>query len=96
MVRLPHEVKDLFKQWLADHEPLKAERVMSRIRDLREGGENDPRFGTRLRGTGIYAELIQKRFDIAVRRRGLNVRPHKIALDRYAPPQRSGQQLGLF
>src|SRR6476659_1248108 len=72
IMRLPNELKDLFKEWLAEHYPQRAEHVMSVIRDLRGGKDNDPRFGTRMSGTGNYAELMEKRFDIACRRYGLN------------------------
>jgi len=59
-IRLPFEVKGLFKDWLARHYPLRAERVMARIRDLRQGRENDPDFGTRMTGTGEYlAKLLR-------------------------------------
>ena len=65
LLRLPHEVKDLFKDWLSTHVPLKAERVMNRIRDCRGGKEYDSRFGTRMRGEGEYADLISRRFRLA-------------------------------
>jgi DNA repair photolyase len=72
MLRLPHEVKDLFKDWLARHYPLKAAHVMARVRDLRGGKENDPRFGTRMQGEGCYADLVAQRFEVACKRLGLN------------------------
>lgn len=74
VLRLPYEVKDLFREWLAVHEPLKANHVMSRIGALRGGHENDPRFGTRMAGTGVYADLLRQRFRIASRRFGLSGR----------------------
>jgi DNA repair photolyase len=67
LLRLPYEVKDLFKEWLAQHYPQRAEHVMSLVRDARGGRENDPQFGTRMRGTGAYAELIRARFRVASR-----------------------------
>jgi len=73
VLRLPWEVKDLFKGWLEQHYPLKAAHIMARIRDLRGGRENDPDFGSRMRGEGQFAELLRKRFDVACRRLGLNV-----------------------
>lgn len=72
MLRLPLELKDLFKDWLERHYPLKAVHVMSRIRQLRGGRENDARFGSRMRGEGLFAEMQEKRFDLACRRLGLN------------------------
>ena len=72
IMRLPNELKTLFREWLDEHYPERAAHVMSVIRDLRGGRDNDPRFGARMRGTGNYAELIAKRFEIACRRFGLN------------------------
>ena len=72
LLRLPWEVKDLFKDWLERHYPLKAKHVMARIRDMRGGRDNDPRFGSRMKGKGQFAELLAKRFEIACKRLGLN------------------------
>jgi DNA repair photolyase len=72
LLRLPWEVKDLFKGWLEQHYPLKAAHVMARIRDMRGGRENDPEFGSRMRGEGKFAELLRSRFDVACKRLGLN------------------------
>ena len=88
MLRLPHEVAPLFKEWLAVHEPLKAEHVLSRIRDLRGGRDNDPRFGSRMRGEGKFAELFKQRFNLAKRRLGLDRKDPRFDLDttRFRPP----------
>jgi len=97
-MRLPHEVKALFKEWLAAHYPLRAEHVMSTVRQIRGGRENDPRFGARMTGTGNYAELIEKRFDLACARYGLNEeRRGDAPLDcaRFRRPALGGQ-LSLF
>jgi DNA repair photolyase len=72
LLRLPWEVKDLFKGWLEQHYPLKAAHIMARIRDMRAGRENDPEFGSRMKGEGKFAELLRSRFDIACKRLGLN------------------------
>jgi DNA repair photolyase len=103
IMRLPHELKDLFKEWLAEHYPERAEHVISIVRQLRGGKDNDPRFGTRMTGTGNYAELIEKRFDIACRRHGLNGhgagrKPAELDCGRFKPPARrdEAKQLGLF
>ncbi len=98
VMRLPHEVKPIFKEWLATHYPLRAEHVMSVVRQIRGGRENDPRFGTRMSGTGNYAELIAKRFDLACRRFGLNKerrgeRPLDCTRFRHPSP---GGQMALF
>jgi DNA repair photolyase len=70
-LRLPHEVSELFRQWLQTHLPLRAAHVMSLVNDLRGGRDNDPRFGHRMRGQGPYAELLRKRFAQACRKHGL-------------------------
>lgn len=95
LLRLPYEIKDLFKDWLAHHYPMKAEHVMSRLRAMRGGRDNDPNFGSRMRGEGEYAQLLKARFDIACRRLGLN--RERLALDttRFRRPGRDGQ-LELF
>jgi DNA repair photolyase len=72
LLRLPNELKTLFREWLATHYPLRAEHVMSVVRQVRGGRDNDPRFGARMTGTGTFAELIAKRFEIAARRLGLD------------------------
>ena len=92
VMRLPHELKTLFKEWLAEHYPDRAEHVMSIVRQMRGGRENDPNFGSRMTGTGNYAELMEKRFDIACRRYGIN-RREELDLDcsRFKPPSVSGQ-----
>jgi len=98
LMRLPHEVKPLFKEWLAVHYPKRTDHVMSIVRQLRGGRENDPNFGTRMTGTGTYANLIADRFEIACRRFGLNrKRRGEEPLDctRFRPPSRGGQ-LSLF
>lgn len=71
MLRLPYEVKDLFAEWLAEHYPQKAERVLNRVRDLRGGKVYDAEWGSRMRGKGIYADLIARRFEVALRKHGL-------------------------
>jgi DNA repair photolyase len=70
-LRLPYAVKELFERWLEDHFPDRKEKVLGRIRDLRGGKLNDPRFGSRLRGEGIFAEEIRALFTIACRRAGI-------------------------
>jgi DNA repair photolyase len=96
IMRLPNELKDLFKEWLAEHYPQRAEHVMSVVRDMRGGKDNDPRFGTRMTGTGSYAELMEKRFEIACRRFGLNSREAprgraELDCSRFRPPSIGGQ-----
>jgi DNA repair photolyase len=96
LLRLPYEVKDLFKEWLAQHYPQRAEHVMSLVRDARGGRENDPQFGTRMRGTGAYAELIRARFRVASRRLGLDsVRERPLDTTLFRPPGPASSQLQL-
>ena len=96
ILRLPNELKDIFKEWLAAHYPERAAHVISIVRQMRGGKDNDPSFGSRMTGTGNYAELIEKRFDIACRRHGLNGhgagrdRP-ELDCSRFRPPSRHGQ-----
>lgn len=91
-IRLAHELKDIFRDWLGEHEPLKLERVMAVINDVRGGRDNDPRFGSRMRGEGNFAELLRQRFDLACRKFGLQ-KPARSNLrhDLFHAPSRSGQ-----
>ncbi len=73
LLRLPLEIKDLFREWLQDQVPGRAKHVMSLIRSTRGGKDYDSTWGTRMRGTGPYASLISQRFAIATRRLGLNL-----------------------
>jgi DNA repair photolyase len=72
LLRLPRELGALFEQWLAEHYPERAGRVLGLLRDLRSGRLNDPRFGHRMRGEGAYAGLLSSRFAAACRRNGLD------------------------
>jgi DNA repair photolyase len=97
LMRLPWEVKDLFRHWLETHYPLKAKHVMSRVHEMRGGRDNDPGFGSRMRGSGEFADLLRRRFDIACERLGYDNGRRNRALDttRFCKPQRHGQ-LALF
>jgi DNA repair photolyase len=72
LLRLPHELKSLFRDWLEQHFPLKAQHVMSRVQEMRGGKDNDPKFGSRMVGEGLFAELLKQRFTKACVRLGLN------------------------
>ena len=96
LVRLPLEIKDLFQEWLVEHYPLKAEHVMSLIRQSHYGKEYDATFGTRMRGTGVYADMIENRFRLACRRLGLNQQRSPLDTRQFCVPLRSGDQLALF
>lgn len=96
VLRLPWEVKTLFEDWLNAHFPDRAQRVLHRIEDLRNGRRNDPNFGSRMRGTGIWADLLRQRFTMATRKLGLN--RHRLALDcdRFQPPLAANGTASLF
>lgn len=89
LLRLPHEVKDLFAEWLQVHFPDRAARVMAIIHDARGGRDNDPRFFHRHRGEGVFADLLAKRFAVAIRRLGYLPRGERAPLDttRFRPPR---------
>jgi DNA repair photolyase len=96
LLRLPWELRELFKDWLTNHYPLKAEHVMSRVRQMRGGKENDPNFGSRHRGTGLLASLLAQRFAVACKRLGLRQgerAPLETSLFR---PPGAGRQMDLF
>ena len=95
VMRLPYEVKDLFKAWLDEHYPLKAAHVMSRVRDMRGGRENDPNFGSRMRGSGEFAGLLRTRFEVACRRLGLNRTRRQLDASQFRRPG-SDRQSNLF
>lgn len=96
MLRLPHEVKILFREWLETHYPLKTDHVMNMVKDIRGGKENDPNFKTRMRGQGVYAEMIEQRFRKTCQRLGLNRKYITLDTTRFTPPVRSDDQLQLF
>jgi DNA repair photolyase len=97
VVRLPYEIKDLFREWLTEHFPDRATHVMSLIRDMRGGRDYDSTFGDRMRGTGPIAELVRNRFKIACKRLGLNSGGREMAQNArlFRPPLREGSQLSL-
>ncbi|HEY4540958.1 MAG TPA: PA0069 family radical SAM protein [Noviherbaspirillum sp.] len=79
VLRLPWEVNPLFQQWLQTHFPERAQRVLNRLRDMRGGKEYDAEFGKRMRGEGVWADLIRQRFEKAVKRLGLQHRARDFA-----------------
>ncbi|RZL38978.1 MAG: PA0069 family radical SAM protein [Rubrivivax sp.] len=95
-VRLPWEVNPLFQDWLQRHFPERAERVMARIRDMRGGKDNDARFGTRFTGEGVWAQLLQARFQRAVTKLGLRNKRRAVQLALFKPPRKPSAQSDLF
>jgi DNA repair photolyase len=96
MLRLPHELRDIFKDWLEKDHPDRAARVMSLVRDVRNGKESDPNFGTRMTGSGAYAWQIGRRFQLTCQKLGLNATRLKLRTDLFQPPPKPGSQLQLF
>jgi DNA repair photolyase len=96
LLRLPYELKGLFRDWLDTHLPLKAAHVMSLIQQSRGGRDNDPQFGLRMKGTGQFAELIAKRFALARRRYGLERTRAAYDPAVFRVPPAAGDQISLF
>jgi DNA repair photolyase len=98
LLRLPHELKVIFREWLAEHYPDRAKHVMSLINQSRGGKDYDSQFGTRMRGTGPYAELLRTRFDLAKRKLGFAGADERYELDTslFRPPLKVTPQLSLF
>ncbi len=95
-LRLPQEVAGLFRDWLEATFPDRAARVMGRVRELHGGRDYDPEFGKRMRGQGLWAELIHQRAELARKRLGLVEGLPPLRSDLFAPPPRPGDQLSLF
>ncbi|MEZ5443595.1 MAG: PA0069 family radical SAM protein [Lysobacterales bacterium] len=97
VLRLPHELKQVFREWLALHLPERAEHVMNLLQSMRGGRDNDPNFGSRMRGEGAYADMLAQRFKLACRKYGL-VRTRQLPLDssQFVPPRRPSPQGELF
>ncbi|CAG1017097.1 hypothetical protein BURC_01719 [Burkholderiaceae bacterium] len=86
VLRLPWEVNPLFQQWLQAHFPDRAARVMARVREMRGGLDYDSRWGARMKGEGVWAQLLQQRFTKAVARLGLNRTRIELDLTKFRPP----------
>jgi DNA repair photolyase len=96
MLRLPGEVALLFRDWLAQRLPLRAAKVMARVREVHGGRDYDPAWGRRMRGEGVLADLIDRRFQVAVARLGLDRAVPPLRTDLFAVPPKPGDQLCLF
>jgi DNA repair photolyase len=95
-LRLPREVSTLFQDWLAAHVPDRAAKVMARVREMHGGQDYDPAFGRRMRGEGLWADLLAQRFAKAVARLGLATQMPPLRCDLFCPPPKAGDQLSLF
>ncbi len=91
VIRLPWEVAPLFKQWLELHYPQRADRIMARIREMRGGKDYDADFATRMKGSGLWADLIRQRFEKATARIGFNRERIALDLNSFRPPGAAGQ-----
>ena len=97
LLRLPHEVAPLFRDWLQTHLPDRAAHVMSTINQLRGGKDYDPAFGSRMRGQGVYADLLERRFKLAIKRLGFAARHESpLATNLFKPPRDPSPQGELF
>ena len=96
VVRLPWEVAPLFKQWLALHYPQRADRIMARIQEMRGGKDYDSDFASRMKGSGLWSDLIKQRFEKTCHRLGLNRQRTELDFSQFRPPERPSAQGSLF
>jgi len=96
LLRVPLEIKDLFREWLDTHAPNRTNRVLALLRETHGGQLYESTFGKRMRGSGEYAKLLGRRFEVAAKRLGLNERRFELDRSQFAPPSRPGTQLSLF
>lgn len=96
LLRLPREIAGLVEEWLVAHVPDRADRVLSLIRQSRDGGLNHAAFGRRMTGSGAYATLLADRFRLACKRLGLGARGWSLDHAQFTLPPRAGDQLSLF
>ncbi|HEY0212167.1 MAG TPA: PA0069 family radical SAM protein [Paenirhodobacter sp.] len=95
-LRLPQEVSVLFRDWLHRVLPERAERVLNAVAALRGGALNDPRFGSRMTGEGVEADLLAQRYRVSCRRLGFDKPMPRLDCDQFRPPAQAGDQLSLF
>ncbi len=96
LLRLPGEVRDVFREWLFRHYPGKLRHVLSLVRSTRGGRDNDPRFGSRMTGEGPYATMLRQRFEKACERYELKKRLPTLRSDLFEAPRADQEQLSLF
>lgn len=96
MLRLPQEVSPLWQEWLGQHYPDRAGRIMARLREMHGGQDYDARWGHRMRGEGPYAQMVASRFSLAVKRLGLKENAPQMRTDLFHPPTAPSAQLSLF
>ena len=91
MLRLPHEVAPLFREWLSVHYPDRAAKVMAIVQSMREGKDNDARFFSRMKPSGIWADLVRTRFRLGLKRSGIAQTKPVLDCSQFRPPSRDGQ-----
>ncbi len=96
LLRLPREVGPLFREWLESARPMRAAAVMARVREMQGGRDYDPAWHRRMSGSGIHAELLSRRFEIAARRLGLARELPALRTDLFAVPRPAPAQMELF
>lgn len=96
ILRMPIEVRDLFREWLMANFPDRYRHVFKLIREMRGGRDYDSRWGQRMTGSGPYAWMLGRRFEVACERLGLNVRKLKLSTDVFDPPHKHPRQLSLL
>lgn len=95
-IRLPFAVAELFERWLEAHFPDRKQKVLNRIREMRGGRLNDPDFGSRMRGEGVFADQMRAMFRVASRKAGFEDRQSHLSTDAFRRPPQPGEQLDLF
>jgi len=90
VLRLPWAVAPLFERWLDEHYPDRKDKVMNRVRDLREGKLYDPQWGVRQRGKGIFADQIESMFEVTCRRLHLNEKRYEMSTEAFRRPTPQG------
>jgi len=96
MLRLPLEVRDLFREWLEANYPDRANHVFKLVREMRGGKDYDSEWGTRMKGKGPYAWLIGRRFELACEKLGLNETKRQLTTEHFKHPSPATDQLSLF
>ena len=93
IVHLPYGAKDIFAAWISQHFPERADKVLNRIREMRGGKLNDPRFGSRMSGEGIFAEQIKALHKISCKKAGLKRSEYKLSTEHFRVPGKSSERL---
>jgi DNA repair photolyase len=96
LLRLPLEVRDLFREWLMANYPDRYRHVLQLVRDMRGGKDYDSTWGKRMKGTGPYAWMIGRRFELACEKLGLNTARLQLSTQHFRPPKAGSEQLSLF